>query len=673
VRSQGGRLKDPRTIGEKLDGVGDLKTLLEGLIEQSPVAFQVFSADGRSLFYNPALARMFGKGPPPEYNILDDQVLERHGHAALIRRAFAGETVSMPPSRYDPRGLEGLDTTGTKGAGIQASLFPLRDASGAVSHVVVCASDVTSELDLADREERLRLAFDTARIVAWDTNLTNGTVHVSDNAACILGLRPDTPLTTLADALALVHPDDRAMVAGAATDQAEVGEHHHQFRVLRPVDGEVAWVWRRGRTARDPVTGDLWRRGIVMDVTERVKADEALRSSEDSLRRTEAQLRQAQKLEAIGRLAGGVAHDFNNLLSVVLSYSQLLLDDLPLDDRSRPDLEAIRRAGRQAAELTRQLLAFSRQQVVAPRVIDLGEAARGADKMLRRLVGEDIELIVRAPGEPAPVRADAAQIDQVVMNLALNARDAMPQGGKLTIEVAPVEVDEAYAREHLGVSPGPHVQLAVSDTGVGMDEQTRSHVFEPFFTTKEKGKGTGLGLATVFGIVQQSGGTIWVDSAPGAGTRFKILFPRAVAAVDAALEITQPTSLRGTETVLLVEDQEEVRQVAREILSRLGYEVLEAPNGAEALQLCERHPRPIDLLLTDVVMPQMSGRELAERVAPGRPDMRVLFMSGYTEDAILQHGILDEGLAFLQKPLVPDRLARRVREVLDVPARSARR
>jgi nitrogen-specific signal transduction histidine kinase/ActR/RegA family two-component response regulator len=390
-------------------------------------------------------------------------------------------------------------------------------------------------------------------------------------------------------------------------------------------------------------------------------------------RRLEERLAQAEKMEAIGRLAGGVAHDFNNLLSVVLSYSQLLLDDLPLDDRSRPDLEAIRRAGRQAAELTRQLLAFSRQQVVAPRVIDLGEAARGADKMLRRLVGEDIELIVRAPGEPAPVRADAAQIDQVVMNLALNARDAMPQGGKLTIEVAPVEVDEAYAREHLGVSPGPHVQLAVSDTGVGMDEQTRSHVFEPFFTTKEKGKGTGLGLATVFGIVQQSGGTIWVDSAPGAGTRFKILFPRAVAAVDAALEITQPTSLRGTETVLLVEDQEEVRQVAREILSRLGYEVLEAPNGAEALQLCERHPRPIDLLLTDVVMPQMSGRELAERVAPGRPDMRVLFMSGYTEDAILQHGILDEGLAFLQKPLVPDRLARRVREVLDVPARSARR
>jgi PAS domain S-box-containing protein len=633
----------------------------------------VFSADGHSLFYNPALAKLFGRGPPPEYNLFNDQVLERQGYTALVRRAFAGETVTMPPSWYAPSGLEGLDTSGTKGAGIQVSMFPLRDSAGVVTHVVVCANDVTSQLELADREERLRLAFDTARLVAWDTNLTKGTVHVSDNAAEVLGLLPDTPIATLADALALVHPDDRERVRSAATDSAALGEHHQQFRVYRPVDGQMAWVWRRSRTLRDPVSGDLWRRGIVMDVTERVKADEALRSSEDSLRRTEAQLRQAQKLEAIGRLAGGVAHDFNNLLSVILGHSQLLLEDLGPDDATRPDLEAIRRAGQQAAELTRQLLAFSRQQVVAPRVIDLGDAARGADKLLRRLLGENIELIVRAPREPAPVRADSAQIDQVVMNLALNARDAMPRGGKLTIEVAPVTVDEAYARDHLGVTPGPHVQLVVSDTGVGMDDETRSHVFEPFFTTKEKGKGTGLGLATVFGIIQRSGGTIWVDSAPGAGTTFNILLPRVAASIDAAPDVAEPTSLRGTETVLLVEDQEEVRQVARQILARLGYEVLEARDGAEAVRVCERHQRPIDLLLTDVVMPQMSGRELAERVACTRPDMRVLFMSGYTEDAILQHGILDEGLAFLQKPLEPERLARRVREVLDAPGRSARR
>ncbi len=632
----------------------------------------MFGADGRSLFYNPALVKMFGVGPPPEYNILEDRVIERLGHAALVRRAFAGEAVTLPPSWYDPRELRGLDTTGTKGAGIQVSMFPMRDAKGAVTHVVVCARDVTSELDLADREERLRLAFDTARIVAWDTNLTKGTVHVSENAQRVLGILPDTPLATLADALALIHPDDREKVRSGATDNAAQGDHHQQFRVFRPVDGQQAWVWRRSRTSRDPVSGDLWRRGIVMDVTERVKADAALRTSEDSLRRTEEQLRQAQKLEAIGRLAGGVAHDFNNLLSVILSYSELLLTDLAPDDQSRPDLEAIRKAGQQAAELTRQLLAFSRQQVVVQRVIDLGDAARGADKLLRRLLSENIELVVRAPREPVPVRADAAQIDQIVMNLAINARDAMPLGGKLTIEVEAVTLNEAYAREHLGVTPGPHVMLVVSDTGVGMDEETRSHVFEPFFTTKEKGKGTGLGLATVFGIVQQSGGTIWVDSAPDAGATFRILFPRAAAAVEAAPEVAPPTSLHGQETVLLVEDQEDVRQVAREILARLGYQVLEARNAADALMLCEHHARPIDLLLTDVVMPHMSGRELAERVAATRPDVRVLFMSGYTEDAILQHGILDEGLAFLQKPLVPDRLARRVREVLDAPSTVAR-
>jgi PAS domain S-box-containing protein len=628
----------------------------------------VFRADGHSLFSNPELARMFGAGPPPEYNVFEDQILERQGVTALVRRAFAGEVLSLPASWYDPRALEGVDTRGTKAAGIQVTMFPLRDHEGVVRHVAICTKDVTSELQLAEREERQRLAFETARLVAWDSNLNKGTVHASDNVVEVLGLRPDTPLGTIQDLLALIHPEDGARVATITADTSSAsGVFDHQFRITRPLDGRIAWLERRSRAWRDDVTGDVWRRGILMDVTERVEAEAALRASEEALHRAEAQLRQAQKLEAIGRLAGGVAHDFNNLLSVILSYSDILLTDLGPTDPARPDLEAIRRSGQQAADLTRQLLAFSRQQVVAPRVLDLNEVVRAGDKMLRRLLAENIELVVLTPRDPLPVRVDPGQIDQIVMNLAINARDAMSNGGKLTIETKHVVLDAAYARDHLGVTPGPHVMLAVSDTGVGMDAKTRSHMFEPFFTTKEKGKGTGLGLATVFGIVQQSGGTIWVYSEPSEGTVFKIYLPRAEAAVEVAAEAGMPMTLRGAETVLLVEDQDEVRQVAREILRRYGYHVLEARNAGEALLFCERHPRTIHLLLTDVVMPQMSGRELAERVASLRVEMRVLFMSGYTEDAILQHGILDSGFAYLQKPLVPESLARRVREVLDAP------
>jgi CheY-like chemotaxis protein len=324
-------------------------------------------------------------------------------------------------------------------------------------------------------------------------------------------------------------------------------------------------------------------------------------------------------------------------------------------------------AGRRAADLTRQLLLFSRQQVVETKVLDLSAILTNVNKMVRRLVGEDVEVIVRPAPSVGSVRADPSSVEQVIMNLVVNARDAMPTGGTITMTTADVTLDETYARTHLGAKPGPHVMLAVTDTGSGMDEATLARIFEPFFTTKEKGKGTGLGLSTVYGIVQQAGGTVWVDSALGKGTSFEVYLPRVDEAVQDAMPTVEPATLRGTETILLVEDEEQLRVVARGILKKFGYEVLEAKSGAEALQICERHRRTIHLLLSDVVMPKMSGPELAKRLVQARPGMRVLCMSGYTDDSIVRHGVLEGQMAFLQKPFTPGTLTRKVREVLDAP------
>ncbi|HKP62143.1 MAG TPA: ATP-binding protein [Polyangiales bacterium] len=389
--------------------------------------------------------------------------------------------------------------------------------------------------------------------------------------------------------------------------------------------------------------------------------------AEAQLRKTEEQLRHAQKMEAVGRLAGSVAHDFNNLLSVILGHGLLLLNDIQQSDPMREDISAMITAGERAADLTRQLLAFSRQQVLAPRVIDLNTSVRAAEKILRRLIGEDIELIVRCPRRLSSVLADPGQIDQVIMNLAINARDAMPSGGKITIETKDVTLDDPYASEHIDVEPGPYVMLAISDTGAGMTKDVQARIFEPFFTTKEAGKGTGLGLSTVFGIVKQSGGHIWVYSEPDQGATFKVYLPVTQKARDSEFPPEKPQSLHGNETVLLVEDQDEVRAVALQILRRYGYHVIEARNAGEALLYCEQHPLTIHLLLSDVVMPQMNGRKLADRLYQIRPHMKVLFMSGYTENAIVHHGILDPGIEYVQKPLLPETLARRVREVLEGP------
>ncbi len=390
-------------------------------------------------------------------------------------------------------------------------------------------------------------------------------------------------------------------------------------------------------------------------------------------RKLEAQYRHAQKMEAIGRLAGSVAHDFNNSLSVILSYASLLLVNIKPVNPIRQDIAAIQKAGERAAELTRQLLAFSRQQALNLRVVSLNEVVLDSGRMLRRLLGEDIELVTHLDRESSKVKVDPGQLDQVIMNLAVNARDAMPDGGKLTIETKDVMLDDSYITEHFGVAAGPHVMLAISDTGIGMSKETQARIFEPFFTTKEPGKGTGLGLATVFGIIQQCGGNIWVYSEPDSGTTFRIYLPISADVEEPTHEVFEPATLDGTETILLVEDQDEVRTVAHQILRRYGYHVLEARNGGEALLTCEKHPRTIHLLLTDVIMPQMNGRELAERLLRIRPDMKVLFMSGYTENTIVHHGVLDSGISYLQKPLDPEKPARRVREVLEMRAKPASR
>jgi two-component system cell cycle sensor histidine kinase/response regulator CckA len=386
--------------------------------------------------------------------------------------------------------------------------------------------------------------------------------------------------------------------------------------------------------------------------------------SELAIRQLAEQLRQAQKMEAVGRLAGGVAHDFNNVLSIILSYSDMLRDSLQPSDPARGDVDEIIRAATRAADLTRQLLMFSRRQVLEPKVLDLNRLLERMHNMLERLVGEDIALVLLPRPGLGRIHADPSSLEQVVMNLVVNARDAMPRGGKLTIETADVQLDETYAAEHLGVQPGPHVMLAVSDNGIGMDATTIAHIFEPFFTTKEQGKGTGLGLSTAFGVAQQSGGSIWVYSEPGQGTTFKIYLPQVDGPIGPALLTTGPLP-RGTETILLVEDQAQVRAVARSILQRHGYLVLEARDADDALQISRQHDRPIDLLLTDVVMPQLSGPALATQILATRRELRVLCMSGYTDDSIVRHGLLEAEMAYLQKPITPETLTRKVREVLD--------
>jgi PAS domain S-box-containing protein len=391
-----------------------------------------------------------------------------------------------------------------------------------------------------------------------------------------------------------------------------------------------------------------------------------LKQAEEEKAVLQEQLRQSQKVEAIGRLAGGIAHDFNNLLTVIKGYSELSRIELKEGDALRGNIDEIQNATERAASLTRQLLAFSRRQVMEMKVLDLNTLLRDLDKMLQRVIGEDIELITLLAEDLGRTKADVGQIEQVIMNLAINAKDAMPSGGKLTIETANVELDESYARSHVDVKQGHYVMFSVNDTGVGMSPEVRERIFEPFFTTKEKGKGTGLGLSTTYGIVKQSEGHIWVYSIQGKGTTFKIYLPRVNEPLeDIRKEVSQEELPRGNETILIVEDEEEVRKLAGKILERQGYKILETYNGDEALLVCERHKSPIHLMLADIIMPGMSGSELANLLKPLYPEIKILYTSGYTDNAIVHHGVLEKGVNYIQKPFTLEGLARKVREVLD--------
>jgi PAS domain S-box-containing protein len=512
-------------------------------------------------------------------------------------------------------------------------------------------------------QSRYQLISENAADVIWMWDLEEGRcVWVSPSVQQLRGFSPEE---------ILVEPLDRAMpgdtyrrIAAATESRRRAVESGDESARIRT--DEVEYFRKDGTTVATETVTKLVSdaRGKVRYIVGASRDITELKRAEAEKARIEDQLRQAQKLESVGRLAAGVAHDFNNLLTVINGFSRLLLRGLKEGDPVRDGLEEIHKAGERAAGLTQQLLAFSRKQVLQPRVLDLNRVVEEMRPMLERLMGENVEVCAQLHAEATTVRADPHQLGQVLMNLAVNSRDAMPQGGRISIETGFVEWGESEIQSHPGAQAGPYVMLAVSDTGVGMNEETRGHIFEPFFTTKGVGKGTGLGLSTIHGIVEQSGGYIEAVSEVGRGTTFKIYMPKVVDAQADSGEPEAVAAIGGQETVLVVEDQAVVRRYAAAALRTFGYQVIEAENADEALLVCERESERIDLVLTDVVMPGLSGRELADRLKQRRPGIKVMFMSGYTDDAIVHRGALEEEAQFIQKPFGPDQLAIKVREML---------
>ena len=500
------------------------------------------------------------------------------------------------------------------------------------------------------REELFRLITENAADMIAVVSVGGERLYNSPSYERILGYTPNEITATLG--FEQVHPDDREKVQKAAAEARRTGVGQSVEYRMRHRNGNWLILESMASTIVDE-RGSVEKLIIVnRDITRRKQLEE--------------QFRQVQKMEAVGRLSGGVAHDFNNLLGVIIGYGEVIQEGLATTHPLRGSVDEILKAGHRAASLTRQLLAFSRQQVLDPRVLDLNVVVKDMEKMLKRLIGEDVELKTDLHPTLAGIKADESQIEQVILNLVINARDAMPDGGKLTLATSDFYMDENFVRRYpFPVNVGNYILLKVSDSGIGMDPSTKARIFEPFFTTKEKGKGTGLGLSMVYGIVKQSNGYIDVSSEVGIGTSFEIYLPKVDDAIDAATTTVISGSLRGSETILLVEDDPSLRVLAVHMLQSFGYNVLEANSGTEALEICRQHEGHIQLLLTDVVMPGMSGRVLAEQLLPQRPQLKVVYMSGYTGQTVGAHGVLAEGSYFLPKPFTREALARKIREVLD--------
>jgi len=510
-----------------------------------------------------------------------------------------------------------------------------------------------AERDARATDERWRVAASAARIGAWETDLASDRITCSDTFIDMIGLPAGSVAPTRDEFMQLVHPEDRPALAEAQGRVLQGDDEALEFRVIWP-DGSVHWVYMHAQMSRGADGQPERVFGAAIDVTDR--------------KELEGSLRQAQKLEAVGQLAGGVAHDFNNVLTAVIGYSDLLLTETPPGTSLHDGLAEIGKAGHRASQITRQLLAFSRKQILQPRVLDVNALIVDLERLLRRVVYEHVQIVTRLAPDVGRVRADPTQLEQVLVNLAVNARDAMPKGGTLTIETSNAALDGHFPQRHEPVEPGPYVLVSVNDTGVGMDRTTQERLFEPFFTTKGVGKGTGLGLATVYGIVTQSGGYIWVYSEPDRGTTFKIYLPRVYEDADVAGAPAGSLAPRGgSETILLVEDEAAVRQLARRVLEGAGYKVVEAGEPHQALTVAGAMEEPIHLLLSDVVMPGSGDVSLYEELAGDRPSLKVLYMSGYADETMVQRGWLSHDAPYLPKPFTAHELMWKVREVLDHP------
>ena len=612
----------------------------------------IIGENGEHIYVNAAFARMMGHESPESMLGLHWQKIYDPRDVQLIH-AKVRESLEAEGKWSGQINLRRRDET----------VIPVEMAITSLANgVTACVGHDISARKEAERarveaESKYRTLVEQVAAISYIAELgVHGQwQYVSPQVESITGYSQEEWLANSCDWTRHVPAEDHAVIEAAEEASLRGERFQAEYRIVRK-DGAVIWVSDTAVVVSGNYSHPVME-GIIVDITDR--------------KLLENQLQQSRRMEAVGRLAGGIAHDFNNLLTIIKGYAELAVQRTGIQPELRADVQQIENAAERASTLIRQLLAFSRRQVLQPKIIDLNAIVLGLDKLLGRLMGEHIEMVTRCGVDVGHLKADPAQIEQVIMNLVVNARDAMPKGGRLTVETVNVDLDSTYARDHVSVKPGAYVMLAVSDSGIGMSPETVAHIFEPFYTTKESGQGTGLGLSTVYGIVKQSGGYIWVYSEPGKGTTFKVYLPRVADQAEAKPErVEHPAAGKGSETILLVEDEEAVRELAARILSAKGYSVVAAKDVKEAEQWSEKHGEEIHLLLTDIIMPGTSGRELARRITAKHPRTRVLYMSGYTDNVLAQGGVLEAGLSFLQKPFTPGALVQKVRDVLDSAVRA---